>query len=116
MCQKATYSIRPDVVRSDEPWQHNLAHNRTRHRPLLGKRPVIIAAVHRDDEVELGHDKQVLTAPADAAHPMVQLLCAAGREIARIPLIAIAAASLDCDNGRGDARDPLDWDDLLAAP
>src|SRR6202042_652810 len=85
---------------SDDTWQHDLSHNGACDVVLFREGLVVVAAIDRDGEREFREHQQILTTPSDTAQPMVGLRRGAGGKIADEPVIAVASATIDSDQGR----------------
>ena len=70
----------------------------------------------QDREVERRHEEQALTAPADGADRGFGVTRRADRQLAEIPVPAVAPRALDGDGGRRRSLQPIRRDDLLALP
>ena len=79
----------------DKAWQYHFVQHNSVDVALLQAGLAIIAAIHRHDEVERGKCEQPLPAPPDAAYPMERAGWRANGDIAHVPVIAIAAPTID---------------------
>src|SRR5262245_1754897 len=82
-----------------EARQHHFGQHDTVDTVLLRAGLAVIAAIHRHDEVERGKREQPLAAPPDAAYPMECLRRRTNGDVAHVPVIAVAATTIDRDHG-----------------
>ena len=96
--------------------QHDGNEDRRVDPALLLAALLVVAAVHADHQVEIGHDIEALAAPADAPDPGMKLRLAGSGGLSKIPVLAILATGIDADGRRGDPLHPVGGHELASLP